>query len=62
MRGATGKGFWGDLSGLPTIAAGSIRGGVQVTRLGNAFGVGGIGALIREKTGDKIQVEFSAVA
>ena len=45
-----------------SIAAGSIRGGVQVTRLGNAFGVGGIGALIREKTGDKIQVEFSAVA
>lgn len=50
--GMTCRGFLGDLTLLPEQGGGQL-GELEITELGQPFGVGGIGALIRAAAGDK---------
>lgn len=50
--GATCEAYLGDLMILP-LRAGGLLGELEMAELGQPFGVGGIGKLIREPAGDK---------
>lgn len=59
LPGASAKGFLGDLGSLPIVTDGAERGVVTFTQIGQNYGVGGIGSIIREKIGDKFEAGFA---
>jgi hypothetical protein len=58
--GLGGRGYLGSLSALPTTATPGQLGEVTITSLGGRYGPGGIGDLLRTRTGDAIDIELQA--
>jgi len=59
LPGAEGKAILTDLTVLPTLADGAEQGQLRILELGQPFGVGGIGAEVREALGDKFKAALS---
>jgi hypothetical protein len=59
LPGADGKAVLTNLSALPTLADGTEQGQLRMLELGQPFGVGGIGAELREALGDKFKAALS---
>jgi len=59
LPGAEGKAVLTDLTVLPTLADGAEQGQLRILELGQPFGVGGIGAELREALGDKFKAALS---
>lgn len=62
LPGADGTAFFGYVQNLPVITAGAERGRMRFTQIGQDFGVGGIGALVRAETGDKFKALMGTVS
>lgn len=60
--GLSGRGFFGDLSALPATSAPAQVGEASITGLFGRYGTGGIGAELRTRTGDAIDVELQVPA
>ena len=59
LPGATGQAVMTDLTVLPTLADGAERGQLRILEF--PYGVGGIGAELREALGDKFKAALSTV-
>lgn len=59
LPGASGKAFLGDLSSLPEVISGAERGVLTFSEIGQNYGVGGIGSIIRGEIGDKFKAGFA---
>lgn len=57
LPGATGQAVWTDLTVLPTLADGAEQGQLRILEF--PYGVGGIGAELREALGDKFKAALS---
>jgi hypothetical protein len=57
LPGATGQAVLTDLTVLPTVADGAEQGQLRILEF--PYGVGGIGAELREALGDKFKAAFS---
>ena len=57
LPGATGQAVWTDLTVLPTLADGAERGQLRILEF--PYGVGGIGAELREALGDQFKAALS---
>lgn len=56
-RGMSGDAFIGNLSALPALGSG-IQGQMELTSLEGTYGVGGIGARLLPRTGERIAATF----
>ena len=59
LPGATGKAVLTRLDALPTLPDGAEQGMLHILELSQPFGIGGIGAELREALGDKFRAAFS---